>query len=52
MEALFKDKKFEAGAIRFVLTGSSAARLSRTEVSEEDIRMAIDQIRELRRSGV
>ncbi|MET0253758.1 MAG: 3-dehydroquinate synthase [Terrimicrobiaceae bacterium] len=45
MEALFKDKKFEAGAIRFVLTAALGSAFVANRVSEEDIRMAIDDLR-------
>jgi 3-dehydroquinate synthetase len=45
MEALFKDKKFEAGAIRFVLTAALGSAFVANRVTEEDIRMAIDDVR-------
>ncbi|MGB7838081.1 MAG: 3-dehydroquinate synthase family protein, partial [Terrimicrobiaceae bacterium] len=45
MRSLIKDKKFEAGAIRFVLTGKLGSAFLSKEVREEDIRLAIDQIR-------
>jgi 3-dehydroquinate synthetase len=45
MGSLTKDKKFEAGAIRFVLTGKLGSAFLSKEVREEDIRLAIDQIR-------
>ena len=45
MEALFKDKKFEAGAIRFVLTGRLGSAFVANGVSEEAIRAAIDAMR-------
>jgi 3-dehydroquinate synthase len=45
MESLRKDKKFEAGAIRFVLTGKLGSAFLSKEVCEEDIRLAIEQIR-------
>jgi 3-dehydroquinate synthase len=45
MGSLIKDKKFEGGAIRFVLTGKLGSAFLSKEVREEDIRLAIDQIR-------
>ena len=47
LDSLRRDKKFEAGAVRFVLTPRlGEARLSEPgEVSEEDIRRAIDALR-------
>jgi 3-dehydroquinate synthetase len=45
MEALFKDKKFESGAIRFVLTGRLGSAFVARRVTEEDIRMAIRDVR-------
>jgi 3-dehydroquinate synthase len=46
MGSLIKDKKFEAGAIRFVLTRKLGSAFLSKEISEEDIRLAIDQIRD------
>jgi 3-dehydroquinate synthase len=46
MESLSKDKKFEAGAIRFVLTGRLGSAFVSKEVTEHDIRQAILGIRE------
>lgn len=46
MGSLTKDKKFEAGAIRFVLTRKLGSAFLSKEISEEDIRLAIDQIRD------
>ena len=45
MEALFKDKKFEAGAIRFILTSRLGSAFVAERVTEEDIRMAIEDVR-------
>jgi 3-dehydroquinate synthase len=45
MEALFKDKKFESGAIRFVLTARLGSAFVARRVTEEDIRMAIKDVR-------
>ena len=45
MEALFKDKKFESGAIRFVLTGRLGSAFVANGVTEEAIRMAIKALR-------
>ena len=45
MEALIKDKKFEGGAIRFVLTRKLGSAFVSDEVTEEDIRVAIEEIR-------
>jgi 3-dehydroquinate synthase len=45
MEALFKDKKFESGAIRFVLTARLGSAFVARRVTEEDIRMAIRGVR-------
>jgi 3-dehydroquinate synthase len=44
MEALFKDKKFESGAIRFVLTARLGSAFVARRVTEEDIRMAIRDV--------
>ncbi len=46
MGSLTKDKKFEAGAIRFVLTRKLGSAFLSKEISEEDIRLTIDQIRD------
>ena len=48
LASLRRDKKFEAGAIRFVLTpGIGRARLSAPgEVSEQEVRAAIEALRE------
>jgi 3-dehydroquinate synthase len=45
MGSLAKDKKFEAGAIRFVLTAKLGSAFLSKDVRAEDIRFAIDQIR-------
>jgi 3-dehydroquinate synthase len=45
MEALFKDKKFESGAIRFVLTGRLGSAFLAKGVTQEAIRMAISALR-------
>ena len=45
MESLSKDKKFEAGAIRFVLTKKLGSAFVSKEVTEQDIRRAIQEIR-------
>ena len=46
MKALGKDKKFEAGAIRFVLTKSLGSAFVSREVSEGDVRRAIQNLKE------
>ena len=48
LASLRRDKKFESGAIRFVLTSAiGQARLSLPgEITEEDIRVAIDSLRD------
>jgi 3-dehydroquinate synthetase len=45
MKTLSKDKKFEAGSIRFVLTKKLGNAFVSKEVGEEDIRTAIEEIR-------
>jgi 3-dehydroquinate synthase len=45
MESLIKDKKFEAGAIRFVLTKKLGSAFVSKEVTQQDIRRAIQEIR-------
>jgi 3-dehydroquinate synthase len=45
MEALFKDKKFESGAIRFVLTARLGSAFVARSLTEEDIRSAIKDVR-------
>jgi 3-dehydroquinate synthase len=45
IKALAKDKKFDAGSIRFVLTRKLGSAFVSKEVSEEDIRTAIEEIR-------
>jgi 3-dehydroquinate synthase len=45
MGSLIRDKKFEAGTIRFVLTRKLGSGFVSKEVSERDIRLAIEQIR-------
>jgi 3-dehydroquinate synthase len=45
MKTLNKDKKFEAGSIRFVLTRKLGSAFVSKEISEEDIRRAIEAIR-------
>lgn len=49
MRALFKDKKFEAGAIRFVLTAQLGSAFVAKGVTEKDIRLAINELRISRR---
>ena len=46
MKALGKDKKFEAGAIRFVLTKSLGSAFVSREVTEGDVRRAIENLKE------
>jgi len=46
MKALGKDKKFEAGAIRFVLTKSLGSAFVSREVTEGDVRRAIQNLKE------
>ena len=46
MRALGKDKKFEAGAIRFVLTESLGSAFVSKEVTEDDVRTAIENLKE------
>lgn len=46
MKALGKDKKFEAGAIRFVLTKSLGSAFVSKEVTEGDVRRAIENLKE------
>ena len=45
VETLSKDKKFEGGAIRFVLTKKLGSAFVSKEVTENDIRLAIQEIR-------
>jgi 3-dehydroquinate synthase len=45
MGSLLRDKKFDAGAIRFVLTGRLGSAFVSKEVFERDIRLAIEQLR-------
>jgi 3-dehydroquinate synthase len=45
MGSLNRDKKFAAGAIRFVLTRKLGSAFLSREVREKDIRLAIEQIR-------
>ena len=45
MKALGKDKKFEAGAIRFVLTKSLGSAFVSKEVTEGDVRRAIENLK-------
>jgi 3-dehydroquinate synthase len=46
MKALAKDKKFEAGAIRFVLTRSLGSAFVSKEVTEGDLRRAIENLKQ------
>lgn len=46
MKAFGKDKKFEAGAIRFVLTKSLGSAFVSKEVTEDDVRIAIENLKE------
>jgi 3-dehydroquinate synthase len=46
IKALGKDKKFEAGAIRFVLTKSLGSAFVSREVTEGDVRRAIENLKE------
>jgi 3-dehydroquinate synthase len=45
METLSRDKKFEEGLIRFVLTRKLGSAFVSKEVTENDIRLAIEEIR-------
>lgn len=46
MNALRKDKKFEAGSIRFVLTRSLGSAFVSKEITEADVRWAIQNLKE------
>ena len=46
MDTLRKDKKFEGGAIRFVLTSRLGSAFVSDKVTAEDIRAAIEEIRQ------
>jgi 3-dehydroquinate synthase len=45
IKALGKDKKFEAGAIRFVLTRNLGSAFVSKEISEGDVRKAIEKLK-------
>lgn len=45
LEAMKTDKKFESGAIRFVLTGGLGSAFVSREVTESDIRSALEALR-------
>lgn len=46
MAALQRDKKFEAGAIRFILTEKLGSAFVSSDVTEDDIRRAIEGLRQ------
>ncbi len=45
MAALRRDKKFEAGSIRFILTKKLGSAFVSSDVTEADIREAIEGLR-------
>ena len=45
MNALRRDKKFEAGSIRFVLTRSLGSAFVSKEITEDDVRRVIRNLK-------